>query len=225
MGLSRWLSGKESACQCRRRMRGGFDPWAGKISWRRNWQCTPVFLPGKFHGQRSLASFSPWGCKESKKTKGLNNTKTNLRQALAKGEGSPGPTNLMQPLFKKKKKIPAYVHLIKPVNPKGNQPWIFIGRTDAKPEAPVLWLPDVKSRLLGKDPDAGKDWRQEEKGTTEDKMVEWHHQLNGHEFEQALGYGEGQGSLVCYSPWGCKELDMTERLNSKCNVRKKKGIF
>ena len=82
---------------------------------------------------------------------------------------------------------------IKPVNPKGHQPWIFIGRTDA--EAPILWPPDVKSQLIRKDPDAGKDWRQEEKGMTEDKMVGWHHWLNGHEFGQALGDGEGQGNL------------------------------
>ena len=100
---------------------------------------------------------------------------------------------------------------IKPVNPKGNQSWIFIGRTDA--EAPVLWPPDGKNWLTGKDSDAGKDWRQEEKGTTEDEMVGWHHRLDGHEFEQALGVGDGQGGLVCCSPWGHKELDMTEQLN------------
>ena len=84
---------------------------------------------------------------------------------------------------------------IKAVNPKGNQPWIFIGRTDARDETLLLWPPDVKSRLTGKDPDAGNNWRQEEKGTTEDKMVGRHHWLNGHEFEQALGYSEGQGTL------------------------------
>ena len=89
---------------------------------------------------------------------------------------------------------------IKPVNPKGNQPWLFIGRTDA--EAPTLWPPDVKSWLIGKDPDAGKDWRQEEKGETEDEMAEWHHQHNRHEFEWAPGDSEGQGNLVCCSPWG-----------------------
>ena len=100
---------------------------------------------------------------------------------------------------------------IKPVNPKGNQPWIFVERTDA--EAPILWPPDAKNWLTGKDPDAGKDWRQEEKGTTEGEMVEWHHWLSGHEFEQTPGDGEGQGSLPCCSPWGCKESDMTERLN------------
>ena len=90
---------------------------------------------------------------------------------------------------------------IKPVNPKGNQSWIFIGRTDAEADTQILWTPDVKNRLIGKDPDVGKDWRQEEKGTTEDKMVGWHHRLDGHEFEQAPGTGDGQGSLACYSPW------------------------
>ena len=106
---------------------------------------------------------------------------------------------------------------IKPVNPKGNQPWIFIGRTDAETEAPILWLCDVKSRLFRKDPDAGKDWRQEEKGITEDEIVGWHHWLNGHEFAQTLGDGEGQRSLVCCSPWGHKESDMTQRLNNNNN--------
>ena len=96
---------------------------------------------------------------------------------------------------------------IKPVSPKGNQPWIFIGRTDAKSdaeaEALILWPPDVKRWLTGKDPDAGKNWRQE-KGTTEDKMVGWHHRLNGHGFEQTPGDGEGLGILVCCSPWRCR---------------------
>ena len=102
---------------------------------------------------------------------------------------------------------------VKPVNPEGNQPWIFIGRTDAEAEAPILWPPDAKTWLIGKDPDAVKHCRYE-KGTTEDEMVGWHHQLNGHEFKQALGDGEGQGSLVCYSPWDHKELDTTEQLNN-----------
>ena len=97
-----------------------------------------------------------------------------------------------------------------------NPSWIFIGRTDAEAEVPILWQPDAKNWLTGKDTDAGKDWKQEEKGPTEDEMVQWHHWLNGHEFEQALGVGDGQGSLVCYSPWGCKESDMTERLNWWC---------
>ena len=102
---------------------------------------------------------------------------------------------------------------IKPVNPKGNQSWIFIGRTDAEAEAPILWPSYGKSWLIGKDPDAGKDWSQEEKGMTEDEMVWWHHWLNGHEFEQALGVGDGQGSLACCSSWDCKELTTTEQLN------------
>ena len=100
------------------------------------------------------------------------------------------------------------------VNPKGNQPWMFIGRTDAEAEAPVLWAPDAKSQLTGKDPDAGKDWGKEKKGMTEDKMAGWHQRLNEHEFEQTLGDSEGQGSLACCSPWGCKESDMTEWLNN-----------
>ena len=100
----------------------------------------------------------------------------------------------------------------KPVNPKVNQSWIFIGRTDAEAEAQILWPPDVKTGLFRKDP-AGKDWGQEEKGMTEDKMVGWHHWLDGHEFEQAPGDGEGRGSLACCHPWGRKESDMTEQLN------------
>ena len=99
-----------------------------------------------------------------------------------------------------------------PIHPKGIQCWIFIRRTDAEAETPILWLPEAKNWLIWKAPDAGKDWRQE-KGTTKDEMVGWHHQLDGHEFEQAPGIGDGQGSLVCRSPWGRKELDTTERLN------------
>ena len=101
---------------------------------------------------------------------------------------------------------------IKPVSSKGNQPWMFIGRTDA--EAPILWPLDEKNWLLNKDPDAGKDWRQEEKGRTEDERVEWHHRLNGDEFEQAPGVGDGQGSLACCGSWGRKESDATEQVNS-----------
>ena len=102
---------------------------------------------------------------------------------------------------------------IQPVNPKGNQSWIFIGRTDVEAETPVLWPPHAKNWLIGKDPDAWKDWRWEEKGSTEDKMVGWHHQLDGHEFEQAPRVGVRQGSLACCSPWGHKESDTTEWLN------------
>ena len=99
---------------------------------------------------------------------------------------------------------PLHCMEIKAVNPKGNQPWIFIGRTNVEAEAPIRWLPDVKNLFIRKDPDAGKDWMQEEKGTIENEMVGWHHQLSGHDFQQALGDGEGHGSLVCCSPWGRK---------------------
>ena len=102
---------------------------------------------------------------------------------------------------------------IQPVHPKGNHFWIFVRRTDAEAETLILWPPDAKNWLIWKDPDAGKDWEQEEKGTTENKMVGWHHRLNGHEFELILGVGDGQGGLTCCSPWGCKELDTTEWLN------------
>ena len=96
-----------------------------------------------------------------------------------------------------------------PVHPKGNQSWMFIGRTDAEAEAPILWPPDTKNWLIGKDPDAGKDWGKEEKGTTEDEMVWWHHWHNGHGFEQSPRDSGGQGTLVCCSQWGRKELDTT----------------
>jgi len=105
---------------------------------------------------------------------------------------------------------------IHPVHPKWNFSWIFIGRTDAEAETPILWPPDTKNWLIGEEPDAGKDWRQEEKGTTEDEMVGWHHWRNGHEFEQAPGVSDGQGSLVCCSPWGHKQSDTTEWLNWSC---------
>ena len=105
---------------------------------------------------------------------------------------------------------------IRPVNLKRNQPWILFGRTNAEAEAPIFRPPDMNSWLIGKDPDAGKGWRQKEKRVTEDE-VGWHHQLNVHELGQTPGDGEGQGSLVCCSPWDCKELDMTWRLNNNSN--------
>ena len=103
---------------------------------------------------------------------------------------------------------------IKPVKPKGSQPWIFAGRTDAEAEAPIFWPRDVKSPFIGKDPDAGKDWGWEKEGTIEDEIIGWHHWPNGRESEQALGDGEGQGSLVCCSPRGLKESDTTEWQNN-----------
>ena len=100
-----------------------------------------------------------------------------------------------------------------PVHSEEDQPWDFFGRTDAEAETPVLWPPQVKSWLIGKDSDAGRDWGQEEKGTTEDEMAGWHHRLGGHEFGWTLEVGDGQGGLACCDSWGRKESDMTERLN------------
>ena len=102
---------------------------------------------------------------------------------------------------------------IQPVHPKRNQSSVFIRRTDAEAEAPVLWPPDVKSWLIWKHPDSGKDWKQEEKGTTEDEMVGWHHWLNGHGFVWTPGVGDGQGGLACCGSWGCKKSDTAEWLN------------
>ena len=103
---------------------------------------------------------------------------------------------------------------IKPITPKGNQPWIFIERTAARAEAPILWPPATESWLIGKDADAGKDWRQRRRGAAEDEMVEWHHRLIGHEFEQTQGDSEGQGRLACCHSWGHKESDVTEQLKN-----------
>ena len=103
--------------------------------------------------------------------------------------------------------------IFKTILSEGDQPWDFFGRNDAKAEAPVLWPPHVKSWLIGKDPDAGRDWGQEEKGMTEDEMAGWHHWLDGRESGWTLGVSDGQGGLACCDSWGCKELDTTERLN------------
>ena len=113
----------------------------------------------------------------------------------------------------KRLESPLYHKEIQPVHPKGDQSWVFIGRTDVETETPILWPPDAKSWLIWKDPDAGKDWGQEEKGTTQDEMVGWHHQLNGHGFGWTLEVGDGQGGLACCGSWGHKESDTTERLN------------
>ena len=109
--------------------------------------------------------------------------------------------------------IPLDCKDIQLVHPKGDQSWVFIGRTDIKVETPILWPSDVKSWLIGKDPDGGKDWGQEEKGTTEDEMVGWHHWLDGHEFGWTPGVGDGKGALACCSSWSRKDSDMTEWLN------------
>ena len=108
---------------------------------------------------------------------------------------------------------------IQPVHPKGNQSWVFTGRTDVEAETPILWPPDAKSWLIGKDPDAGKDWGQEEKGATEDEMVGWHHRLNGHGFGWTLGVDDGQGALACCSSWGCKESDTNWTTNEVTELK------
>ena len=113
-------------------------------------------------------------------------------------------------VLEKTLKSPLDCKEIQSVHPKGNQSWIFFGRTDTEAETPILRPPDVKNWCIGKDPNAGKDWKQEEKGTTEDEMVWWHYRLNEHEFKQAPGVGDGQGSLVCCSPWVHKDSDITE---------------
>ena len=109
---------------------------------------------------------------------------------------------------------------IQPVHPKGDQSWVFIGGTDVEAETPILWPPNAKSWLIWKDPDAGEDWGQEEKGRTEDEMVAWYHQLNGHRFEWTPGDGDGRGGLVCGSSWDSKESDTTEQLNWTNRSRK-----
>ena len=111
---------------------------------------------------------------------------------------------------------------IKAVHPKGNQCWIFIGKIDAEAKAPILWPSDLKNQLIGKDPNAGIDWGQEQKRMIEDVMVGWHHQFNGHKFEQTLGDSEGQGSLVCCCSWCHKDSDTTEQLNNNNNIWKKR---
>ena len=116
-------------------------------------------------------------------------------------------------VLKKTLESPLDCKEIQPVHPEGDKSWVFIGRTDAEAETPILWAPDVKSWLIWKDPDARKDWGQEEKGTTEDEMVGWHHQLNAHGFGWTPGVDDGQGGLVYCNSWGRKESGMTERLN------------
>ena len=116
-------------------------------------------------------------------------------------------------MLEKTLESPLHCKEIQPVHPKGDQSWVFTGRTDAEAETPILWPPHAKSWLIGKDSDARRDWGQEEKGTTEDEMVGWHHWLNAHEFGWTLEVGDGQGGLACCDSWGRKELDTTERLN------------
>ena len=122
-------------------------------------------------------------------------------------------TNFWIAVLEKTLESPLDCKEIQPVHSKGDQSWVFIGRTDIEAETPILWPPNAKSWLIWKDPDAGKDWGREEKGTTKDEMVGWHHRLNGHGFVWTLGVGDGQGGLACCGSWSHKESDTTERLN------------
>ena len=146
---------------------------------------------------------------------GFSNSQVRMGELNHKEGWAPKNWCFRTVMLEKTLETPLHCNEIKPVHPKGNQPWICIGRTDTEAEtpilrplshqgSPILWLPDTKSRPTGKGPDAGKDWRPKEKGATEDEMAGWHHQLNGHEFEQALGVGDGQANLVCCSPWVAK---------------------
>ena len=117
-------------------------------------------------------------------------------------------------LLKKTLESPLDSKEIKPVNRRGDQPWVFIGKTDAEAEAPVFWSPDANNRLTGKVLSAGKDWGQKEKRASEDEIAGCHHQCNGHELGHSLGDGDGQGGLMCCSPWGHKELNTTRQLNN-----------
>ena len=169
---------------------------------------------GDGDGQGSLACCSPWGRKESDKTEQLknwwfSNSPVWIWELDHKEGWAPKNWCFQTVVLEKTLESPLDCKEIQPIYPKGNQSWIFIGRTDAEVEAPTLWPPDVKNWLIWKDPDAGKDGRQEEKGTTEDEMVGWHHWLDGHEFEQTLGDGDRQGSLACCSPWGREKSDTT----------------
>ena len=130
-------------------------------------------------------------------------------------EESWGPKNwrFWTVVLEKTVESPSDCKEIQPVHSKGDQPWVFFGSYDTKAETLALWPPDGKSWLIGKDSDAGRDWRQEKEGSTEAEMAGWHHRLNGHESERTLGVGDGQGGLACCNSWGSKESDTTERLN------------
>ena len=144
---------------------------------------------------------------------GFSSSHVWMRELDSKESWAPKNWCFRTVVLKKTLENPLDFKEIKQVHPKGNQSWIFIRRTDAETETPILWPPDAKNWLIEKDPDAGKDWRQEEKGTTEDEMVGWHHRLNGHGFGWTPGVGDGQGGLTCCGSWGRKELEMTEWLN------------
>ena len=165
---------------------------------------TAVVWPGEFHGLSS-----PWGHKERH---GFSSSHVWMWESDHKESWALKNWYFWTVVLEKTLESPLDCKEIQPVHPKGDQSWIFIGRTDAETEASILQPPDAKNWLTGKDSDTGKDWKQV-KGTTEDKMGGWYHWLDGHEFEQPPGVGDGQGSLACCSPWGHKELDTTKQLH------------
>ena len=178
---------------------------------RRQWHPTPGLLPGESQGPGSLVGCCLRVAQSLTRLKWLSSSSSSQSYGFSSShvwtweldhKESWVPTNccLWTVVLEKILESPLDSKEIKPVNPKGNQPWIFTERADAEAEVPLLWPPDAKNWLTGKDP----DWRQEEKGTTEDEMVGWHHWFYGHEFEQAPGVGDGQGGLMCCSPWGCR---------------------
>ena len=193
-----------------------FNPWVGNIPWRKAGQPTPVFLPGESHGQRCLAGCCPWGRKESNTTELLSTAHRVLFMLQAdpcSWPPHPAPSCCEYWLWRLTAilygaiGIDHLIHMLLVISPAPScSSHFLIGLSLNKP-------PDAKNWLIGKDPDAGKDWRQKAKGTTEDEMVGWHHWHDGHEFEQAPGVGDGQGGLACCDSWGLKELDTTEWLN------------
>ena len=180
------------------------QPWNWKTlaSWRKS------YIQPRQHIKKQRHYFANKG--PSSQSYGFSSSHVQMWELDYKESWVPKNWCFWTVVLKKTLESPLDCKEIQPVHPKGNQSWIFIGRTDAEAETPILWPPDAKNWLIWKDPDAGKDWRREEKGMTEDEMDGWHHWLNGHESEQAPEVGDGQGSLGC--PWGRKESDMTEQL-------------
>ena len=199
-GLPDWFSGNESTGQCRRPR---FDPWFGKITWK--WQPTLVFLPGEPLGQRNLEATVHGVARGSVMT-------LMIKQQQQQTQGWAPKKNwcFQIVVLEKILESPLDCKEIWLVNPKEKQPWMFIGRTDAEAETPILWPPDAMSQLLRKDPDAWQDWGQEEKGTTEDETIGWHHWLNGHESEQIQGDSEGCAKIQTQlSNWTATTKHMT----------------
>ena len=182
------------------------------------WQPTPVLLPGTVHGvaksQTRLSDFTFMFKVLLVKAMVFPSSHVWMWELDYKENWVLKNWCFWTVVLEKTLESPLDCKEIQPLNPKGGQSWIFIGRTDAEAETPILWSPHAKNWLIG------KDWRWEEKGMTEDAMAGWYHWLDGHEFEQAPGAGDGQGGLACCGPWGCKESDVTERLNwTECSVQ------